>query len=403
MNRIKYRYILSLMFLIIIFGGGFLTLALNPIKIVCGLARGYLSADADSSIFEKIGNGFVVFEERVNTFFFAHDASINIYGGIQRLMGRTHVDDPNERNRVLKLKNGYLIFEPKRKTYDDSSHVEYVSGLSRVCEENGIEFLYVSRPSKGREPELYPDNYPNKGRDNTDGTVRKLVNESVDALDLTERIEEEGLNLYDLFYKTDHHWTSNAGLWGAKEIAAELNNRYDYDLDVSLLDTSLYMVEHYDTVYLGSQGRRVGEYFTGMDDFDIIWPKFDTSYDVEYYNADGKYSGSFSDVFLFRDQLNLAKPLTLDTIGYDVYMLGNHALIRCHNHLANNEKKCLIMINSFGCVLCPFLSLEFSELDCIDVRSFTDQSIKDYILETQPDVVVYMLNCGEDQGVARWE
>ena len=403
MDHKKFRYVLSILFLAIIIVGGLSTVALNPIKIAGGLARGYLNADADSSIFEKIENGFVTFEERVNTFFVAHDASINTYGGIQRLMGRTHVDDPNESNRVLKLKNGYLIFEPKVRAYDDTSHVEYVSDLNSVCEENGIDFLYVSRPSKGRDPSLYPDNYPNKESDHTGETVSKLNKEGVDTLNLTDKIEEEGLNLYDLFYKADHHWTSNAGIWGAREIATELNARYSYGLDTSLLDESLYEVEHYDEVYLGSQGRRVGQYFAGMDDFDIIWPKFETSFNVEYYNADGNYSGDFSDVFLFREQLNLERPLTLDTIDYDVYMEGNHELIQCHNHMANNNKKCLIMVNSFGCVLCPFLALEFSELDCIDVRSFTDQSIADYIRETKPDVVVYMLNRGEDQGIATWQ
>ena len=403
MEHKKYRYILSTLFLTIIVVGGLSTLVLNPKKIAGGLARGYLNADADSSIFEKIENGFITFEDRVNTFFVAHDASINTYGGIQRLMGRTHVDDPSISNQVLKLKNGYLIFEPKARTYDDTSHVEYVSDLSSVCEENGIDFLYVSRPSKGRDPSLYPDNYPNKESDHTGETVNKLNTEGVDTINLTDKIEKEGLNLYDLFYKTDHHWTSNAGLWGAREISAELNARYGYGLDISLLDESQYEVEHYDNVYLGSQGRRVGEYFAGMDDFDIIWPKFETSFHVEYYNADGNYSGDFSAVFLFREQLNFERPLTLDTIDYDVYMEGNHELIQCHNHLADNDIKCLIMINSFGCVLCPFLALEFSELDCIDVRSFTEQSVADYIRETQPDVVVYMLNRGEDQGVAAWE
>lgn len=403
MEHKKYRYILSVLFLAIIIVGGLATLALNPIKIAGGLARGYLSADADSSIFDKIENGFVTFEDRVNTYFVAHDASINTYGGIQKLMGRTHVDDPDSSYGVLKLKNGYLVFEPKNKAYDDTDHVEYVSELNNVCEKNDIDFLYVSKPAKGREASLYPDIYPVKGSDHTGETVSKLNENGVDTLDLTAKIEEEGLDLYDLFYIADHHWTTSTGLWGAREIATELNARYGYGLDTSLLDESLYEIEHYDSVYLGSQGRRVGQYFAGMDDFDILWPTFETSFDVEYYNADGNYSGDFSDVFLFRDQLNLERPLTLDTIDYDVYMQGNHELIQCHNHLANNDKKCLIMINSFGCVLCPFLSLEFSELDCIDVRSFTDQSIADYIEETQPDVVVYMLNRGEDQGVATWE
>ena len=65
----------------------------------------------------------------------------------------------------------------------------------------------------------------------------------VNAIDLRDNIEEENINVSDLFYRTDHHWTTKAGLWASWIIAEGLNDYCGYHID-----TSVYDDENYDFV-----------------------------------------------------------------------------------------------------------------------------------------------------------
>lgn len=57
---------------------------------------------------------------------------------------------------------------------------------------------------------------------------------------IREKIREDGLDIYDMFYRTDHHWKTWSGLWAAEKIAAGLNELRGYDIDLSLYDESRY-------------------------------------------------------------------------------------------------------------------------------------------------------------------
>ena len=72
--------------------------------------------------------------------------------------------------------------------------------------------------------------------------------------------------------------------------------------------------------------------------------------------------------------------LNKDDTAYDAYMQGNHALVKIKNRNIKSGKRAVLVLDSYGCVVAPYLSLQFSELDCIDIRSFKD-SVKDYIVE----------------------
>ena len=54
-------------------------------------------------------------------------------------------------------------------------------------------------------------------------------------------------------------------------------------------------------------------------------------------------------------------------------------------------KTALLVLDSYGCVVAPYLSLQFSQLDCIDIRSYTDP-IEDYISKNKPDIVIYAIS-----------
>ena len=99
--------------------------------------------------------------------------------------------------------------------------------------------------------------------------------------------------------------------------------------------------------------------------------------------------GTFEDTMIHRECITPDNLLNKDQIAYDTYMLGNHDLVEIENKNINDGKRALLILDSFGCVVAPYLSQNFQQLDCIDLRSYTS-SLKDYIEKTSPDVVIYM-------------
>lgn len=77
----------------------------------------------------------------------------------------------------------------------------------------------------------------------------------INYIDLRDNIRLEGKNSFDMFFRTDHHWTPDSGKWAAQAIAEKLNEDYDYDIDVTLYDDSNYIYTEYKNAWLGEQGK----------------------------------------------------------------------------------------------------------------------------------------------------
>lgn len=104
-----------------------------------------------------------------------------------------------------------------------STDYEYgqTMAFKQFLDANGIKLLYVNEPTKYIDDSLFR-------------------NEGVNVVDLRECLEEDGINISDLFYRTDHHWTTRAGLWAAGEIAEGLNSYCGYNINPLLYDESNY-------------------------------------------------------------------------------------------------------------------------------------------------------------------
>jgi hypothetical protein len=162
-------------------------------------------------------------------------------------------------------------------------------------------------------------------------------------------------------------------------------------LDTDLFNLNKYTVETYKNSFLGSEGKRVGKYYSPVDDFDVIIPNESTEFTVEIESEDIITEGTFEDVFIYRENITPDNLLSRDSTAYGTYMSGNHSLVKIKNKNCVNNKKALVVIDSYGCVVVPYLSQAFKELDCIDIRFYSD-SVEDYILEEKPDVVIYMIS-----------
>ena len=128
-----------------------------------------------------------------------------------------------------------------------------------------------------------------------------------------------------------------------------------------------------------------------MDDFYIVKPKYDTNLTVDIKDIGFDVTGDFQETMLHEESITPDNLLNKDDTAYDTYMRGNHSLVKITNHNMSEGKTALLVLDSYGCVVAPYLSLQFSQLDCIDIRSYTDP-IEDYISKNKPDIVIYAIS-----------
>ncbi len=388
--KFKSKSFLAIIFVLFITINGVLSILSNPIKIIGGLARGYLDSPIESSFLDKIDNSFKVFDQRINEYFILHDFCIHLYGGVQKLTGRSLINDSNKNYDVVKLNNNYLTFKDNHNS-DLTELKDYLINLKTVCDSCSSKLLFINKPSKSTtSATLLPKFYPHLYSSNFSKIKPMLKTSGISVLDLDEIITTQNNDKYSLFYKTDHHWTPQAGLWVCENICFTINNTLDWNLDADIFNIKNYEIKNYPNSFLGSQGKRVGALFSEAEDFSVVYPSFKTNLTVNIDDINFHQTGDFYKTMIHEENITPDKLLNQETTAYSAYMQGNHSIVNIKNNNISKGKTALIVMDSYGCVVAPYLSLIFEKLDCIDIREYSE-SIENYIKSTSPDVVIYSI------------
>lgn len=330
---------------------------------------------------------FSVVEEEYNANFKGKYFFVTLNGAYQKMMGARVV---NER---YMLDNGHLTYVIGE--YDMEGIARNTVEFRNALNELSIPMVYVNTPFKIHQTDKQlPVSTEDYSNENADRFLAYLRKENVTVLDLRESIARDGLNHYDMFYKTDHHWKAETGLWAAGEITKFLSELdAGFAVEESILNPDGYTFEVFENIFLGSAGKRVGEIYAGMDDFTVITPSFETDLSLSADNGTVCREGSFADVFIVRDCLYPDNQLTSHVYSTYCGRAFSQAQIQNHKTGSVSPKKILIIRDSFSDVLVPFLTLGYAQLDVLDLRSFSG-NLMEYIEECSPDMVLVVYNPG---------
>lgn len=260
---------------------------------------------------------------------------------------------------------------------------EQTIDFKQFLDKNGVNLLYVNEPTKYLDDSLFRnefgvETYSNR---NADTFLNRIRSAGVNTLDLRDSIVDEGMNISDIFYRTDHHWTTETGFWAAKKIAMGLNEYCDYNIDLSLYSNDKYTFTHWEKCWLGEQGRKLAKSYTGLDDYTRIKPNFTTDY--TFKSDEGNHDGTFEN-FINEEVYNLENDVYENKSWHYSY-----AQIDCINHNADYGK-ILILGDSYEQVTEPFLSIGVHEVDSLILRNYDLESfdLRRYILENEYDTVI---------------
>lgn len=374
--KLAQRY-LALVFILILFT---LTVANLPLTIQA-VKSGIEANNGLTGLAEKIKGAYLTDDFANKTSF------VDLAGLHARLTGRQKFND------VITLKNGMLAYE-NESLGDAAGSSSSVAKFSGWLQDRGINFLYVQCPYKmDMTGSTLPTGLENTVHRNTDDMVDKLTALGVPTLDLRDALCSTVHDLNDYFYATDHHWNALGAFLGFQLTAEALQSVFPQELatlpDVTDLDN--WKVQIYPDRFLGSQGKRVGKFYAGVDDLVVVTPDFPTTMSMSNLKYRRFTSGTFEDAILQKMYLE-DEVLYHKQNHYSVYVGGDYPLVQHRNVSAPVDKKLLIIKDSFGVPYQSFMSTLFTAVDAIDPRHYTEQSIADYIMQYEPDIVMLVIN-----------
>ena len=325
-----------------------------------------------------------------------HNAMLDLNSLVLNETGTDYVKKDSD--IVVKASNDYLTYSVSK--MDDEIITKYtdnISGLYEYTKANNIPFLYVMAPQKGYGFD-YPAGTENYIKDNCTSFLKNLSDKGVPYLEIRQAMEDEGISEEEGFFITDHHWTPKTAFWATSRICQELDSLYGFDYDKSIFDLNNYNVKTYEDWFLGSQGKKVGKYFTdlGVDDIDLITPKFDTNLVVSQPLKNDTKIGSFEETILQLNQIENKNYHKLNP--YTVYTGGDFHIQTIENLNNTEGKNILVIRDSYACASTPFLSLTGHNTHILDIREMSGmygdrvQSVSKYIEEMQADYVIILYN-----------
>ncbi len=355
-----------------------------------GIYAGYLGGQ--DSLSARIKASLLTAYESLNDIdnvIFGKNSFINAFGLTQRVIGNRFIPDAGENNDVVKLRNGQLSFIEEIDSGNVQNAADETAGLKAFLDKQGIGLLYVQLPAKidACDKQL-PAGVFDYSNENADALCVALRSKGIAVMDIREEIVQEGLRHETLFFRTDHHWKPQTGLWASGRICGKLNEDFGFDIDTALLKPDSFESREFENCFLGSLGKRVGRYYAGTEDFTVLLPKYKTAMRGQLYGSDGSIEtvkGEFEEVMI--DYSKIEPVDYFDQFVYNYYAGGDMPLSVFTNKNAGT-KTILLVRDSFSCVLTPFLSLAAcAQIHSLDPRDY-DHSVTDYIHMVNPDLVI---------------
>lgn len=247
-------------------------------------------------------------------------------------------------------RDGYIITKPADTNRSDRN-LQLINLFAASFDE--VSLMVV--PSAGevlaeKLPKAHAD-YPDKGvydyiLENKAGNVK--------FMDLRERLEDYTKNDEQIFYRTDHHWTS-LGAYSAYELYCN-----EKGIEAKGAD-EFEKSEHpgfYGTTYSSS-----GYFLTKPDTLEI-WKNKEIADKVKVTIAEGAKSDEYTSMY-FENHLS-------EDDMYPVFLDGNHALVTIENESAKSDETLLIIKDSFAHCAAPFFAENFSKVIMVDLRYYKD-------------------------------
>ncbi len=213
-----------------------------------------------------------------------------------------------------------------------------------------MNFLLVPT-AIGIYPENLPTGAPTDSEDDYIDTFYNALSKNMNCIDVRETFQNKKNDL-QLYYRTDHHWTTDAAYEAYKIVSKTMQFEHETtftsgiicnDFRGSLVSESGFSVKVPDaiTAYIPNMTDRPDE----------------ALYTVTYAEDSRKTASCFETEYLMSDD------------QYQVFFGSNHPLIQIDTAVVT-DRKLLVVKDSYANCFVPFLTPEFAKITIVDPRYY---------------------------------
>lgn len=204
------------------------------------------------------------------------------------------------------------------------------------------------------------------------------ASDSIQYLDLCTPLREHAENGEAVMYRTDHHWTT----YGAYLAYAELMRSWGMEP----LPLDAFQVETVSDAFYGTAWRNAGMKWVDPDTMEFYRFDGDMDYTMTIHDNNTTIKG-----FYDRSYLDA-------TDKYSAFISGNRAYITIEKDGDENRERLMLIKDSFGHSLAPFLAYHF-DLEIVDLRYYKT-SVAALVQETGCSRVLIINNMDSLTGAA---
>ena len=273
-------------------------------------------------------------------------------------------------NGVYFGKDGYYLQDYKQDSDQVEKNAECINELAKLCPDADISFMLVPNSISVMSDKL-PSVNTSGDQNETIDKVKGMLDEKIRFYCPMSDLKQAAQDGTQVFYKTDHHWTSDGarvGFDGLMKAMGEPELKADYDVK-EIPD------------FLGTLYSKAPSAFADKDTMKLLTDKSNTM-TVEYIN-EKKTSDSIFDTS-FEDKKD----------KYSTFFGGNFANVHITSTGAQQDKKVLILKDSYANCAMPYFTSMYSDVTMIDLRYYhiQEKTVSEYIKDNKIDKVILLYN-----------
>lgn len=363
----KLKYLPTFLFLAFIFVLSALFIVL-PKSEYSSSEKRYLEKFPETN-FETIVNG--KFESGFESYLADHFPFRNAWVGINAYYNYSIGNNGND--GVYICKDNYLINEPVSEDNRIENNAQAIADFSKNVD---VPVTVTIAPSTGYVmDDVLPAVHDSYNDDKMFETIMSQLNKensgAISFVDLRDTFKKETEKGTQLYYRTDHHWTTEGAYTAYKELCKSLN--------IKATPKNKFDIENYKGFY-GTTYSTSGFWLTPADDIQVWKNKNNSEKNITVTITEGDESKTYHNLYF----LNHLK----EDDKYPVFLDGNHAVVNIENKNVK-EGKVLIVKDSFCHSMAPFLADNFNTVTMVDMRYYKN-SISDMVKEGNYDQVLFV-------------
>ena len=307
------------------------------------------------------------FETYLTDQFPFRDSIISAKTFADRMLGK------NEENGVHIGKEGYLFESQTPLDKDKTKKIaKAVRSFANKYEEFKTAFVLVPNSSYIYS-EYLPKYLEMPSQKEQIKTFRKQLNSPDILWPSVTGLFEKNADKTQLYYKTDHHWTTRGAYLVFKKLCLE----WEFESSEKEIDKKFDFYE-VSTTFEGTLSSTSGVHDTA-DKIEICVPKASEGTYVAYFESSGDKTASL----FFGDKLNQKN-------HYEVFLGGNYDKVIIST-VSPTGRSLLLIKDSYANCMIPMLTPYFSKIVVIDPRYLTD-SLESIIKENDFSHMLYLYN-----------